>query len=352
MKRLSISLTILFILGGGLLYGDAMTLIDFTQIAKDTTIGTKELNSATMIDFSSSAGASYTEEEKREMRVSLTLDEWEVQLASSARTVENVRYSMTREVPSKRFGNVLGARIHFPIGDFNSWALIKPPFEIPAYQRPTKVDNGDVVELTDDEISQLNQQQGFSPGDVGYISKTGKFDGVGVVKNVGVIKAFSVNVYGSNFPHGLSLRIKNQDGRVQDIFMGHLDHDGWKELVWQNPNYITEVRNRELRKYPLYPQASPFIKLIGLVLNRDSEALGGDFVVYFKDIKMVFDKASITLERDIEDEEVWGILEQVEASRRAAEFERVGNIQVLRFLEDKKMAIERMEKDGTISIEE
>ena len=60
---------------------------------------------------------------------------------------------MTQSVTSKTYGTVLGARIKFPEGSYNSYAIIKPPFEIPAYDRPTKYANGDVVPLTDQEIA-------------------------------------------------------------------------------------------------------------------------------------------------------------------------------------------------------
>jgi len=41
--------------------------------------------------------------------------------------------------------------------------------------------------------------------------------------------------------------------------------------------------------------------------------------------------------RDINDEAIWGILQQRNEARRLAEMKRLGNIQVLRFLEQQKM---------------
>jgi hypothetical protein len=51
----------------------------------------------------------------------------------------------------------------------------------------------------------------------------------------------------------------------------------------------------------------------------------------------VYDKAVLTLERDIDDEATWGILQKREEARRSAELRRLGHIQVLRYLETKKM---------------
>jgi hypothetical protein len=311
-------------------------LIDFSELVGDVQVGTEMQHSATMVDFSSQAGASYTEEEKAEMRISLALEEWDVELASSSQTVGNMRDSYTKAVGSKTFGTVLGARIRFPVGAYNSWAIIKPPFEIPAYSWPTKLDNGEVVELTPEEIRQANDSSGTSPGEVDYVNKTSKYDGLGVVKNVATLKSMKVQAYGSNFPHGFAIRVKDHNGNTNDIFMGYLNFDGWKEIQWENPNYIDEVRNRELRLLPLYPQADPYVKLMGIIVYRDGAALGGDFVTYFKDIEVTFDKAVLSLDRDIDDEEAWGILADREAARRAAESRRLGNLQVLRYLEAKK----------------
>jgi hypothetical protein len=324
------------LLATGLAFAETRTLIDFSELVGDVQVGDEMEHSATMVDFSNQAGASYTEEEKGEMRISLALGQWDVELASSSKTVGNMRYSFTQAIPSKTFGTVLGARIKFPTGSYNSWAMIKPPFEIPAYAGPTKVDNGEVVALTPEEIQQANDASGATQGEVGYVTNTSKYDGMGVVKNVATLKSMRVQAYGSNYPHGFAIRLKDQNGNINDVFMGYLNFDGWKEIQWENPNYIDEVRNRELRLLPLYPQADPYVKLMGIIVYRDGAAIGGDFVTYFKDIEVTFDKAVLSLDRDIDDEQAWGILADREAARRAAEARRLGNLQVLRYLEGKK----------------
>ena len=339
MKKLAIPLLIL-VLCSGLVFADRHILIDFTQLESNEQFDDRKMHGASMVDFSSQAGASYTIEEKKRMLISLALDDWEVELASSSQTVENMRSSKCQEVTSQRFGKVLGARIHFPEGAYNSYAIVKPPFEIPAFQRPTVFENGELREMTEDEMNSLNEQRGVKTGEPGFVDKNSKYDGMGVIKNVGSIKSIKVQVYGSNYPHGLSMRYKDQTGATHDIFMDHLNFDGWKEIVWKNPNYITEVRDRELRSTPLYPQAFPFMKFLGFILHRDGSNIGSDFVVYFKDIEIIYDKAIITVDRDIDDEAEWGILSDRERARRAAEIRRVGNIQVLRWLEKKKQSPE------------
>ena len=220
-----------------------------------------------------------------------------------------------------KFGGetVLGVRIHFPEDPYNSYAIVKPPFEIPAYMRKT------VLQADGTMIEDDTDQRGS------------KFDGFGVVKNIGVIKSISVNVYGSNFPNGFGLILKDQDNREQQIFLSYLEFDGWRTLVWNNPNYVTEIRDREIKRYPPYPRSEPMRKLIGMVFYKDAAQEGGDFITYVKDITVTYDKALLETARDINEEEVWGILKEREEARRTYEFSRLGNLQVLRYLESKKM---------------
>ena len=101
-----------------------------------------------------------------------------------------------------------------------------------------------------------------------------------------------------------------------------------------------EVRNRYLRLYPLYPTNTPFIKFGGLRLDRDQAHMGGDFVAYFKDVKIIYDKAILDSDRDIDDEAIWGIINHKETEKKIFEMSRFGQSQILRFLEAQKQAKE------------
>ena len=122
--------------------------------------------------------------------------------------------------------------------------------------------------------------------------------------------------------------------------MGYLLFDGWGELIWNNPAYVQEVRNRDIRLYPLYPTSTPFIKFGGFLIQRDAAKDGGDFITYFKDVKVIYDKAVLDTERDIQDEALWHIIFDRENARKVWEMERFGQTQVLRYLESRKQATE------------
>ncbi len=329
MRRFFILVVSLLVLVSFTAVAEQAVLIDFSQLIADWPADNPTNNEATIFDFSATAGTGFTEEERMMMRTSLAIENWEVRLAPSSRYVRLQAESFTRQAfvreNANRFAGeaVLGVRANFPTGRFNSWALVSPPFEIPAYEDATVIEGDGTITTPQDEEGRGR-----------------KFDGFGVVKNVGTLRSLSMNVHGLNFPHGISVILRDENFRDQEIFLGYLNFDGWRTLEWRNPNYITDVRNRALRGAPLYPNLSPMVKLIGIRIYRDSEMTGGDFITYIKDINITFDRAVLELERDIDDEAVWGILQQREAARRRAELQRVGNMQILRFLEQQRMFVE------------
>ncbi|MCK5199057.1 MAG: flagellar protein, partial [Spirochaetales bacterium] len=135
--------------------------------------------------------------------------------------------------------------------------------------------------------------------------------------------------------NGLGMIIKDQDGTERNVFLGYLDFKGWRDLGWSNPAYIDDVRNRELKKFPLYPRTTPMRQLIGFVIYKDASQDGGDVITYIKDVKLTYDYAILPGVEDIDNEALWGILSEREESRRNAEWNKLGELQVLRALEDK-----------------
>ena len=324
------------LLVGGVAFAEEAVLIDFTLLDADCvedSNGNLTQNKHTVMDYSVSAGATFTEDQKDLMKTSLALPEWEVKLNSSAKTVSSLADSKVVAAPVKAEAdqpfagsNIMGVRVVFPTWNSNANARIEPPFDIPAYEPLASADdNGNRQEPTDEEKAS---------------GKTLFEDGYGVVKNVGTVKSIAVTTMGMNYPHGLYVLMSDNDGVEHRYFMGYLGFDGWKELRWNNPQYISEIRNREIRVYPIYPRGLPFVKFQGFQITRDAAHIGGDFIGYFKDVKIIYDKALLTSDRDIADEDLWGIIGKKEDARQAAEMQKFGNKQVNRYLEKAKLAAE------------
>ena len=295
---------------------DQSVLIDFNQLTRDTQVrqdsGGNDEHQSTLVDFAALAGSNFAQEDLDQMKVSLAIENWDVVLSSSARTIENQVLSITREATvndqARDFNGepmagrmVMGVRVHFPEAAYNAFARVEPPFEIPAFghERPDQ------------------------------------FVGFGVIENVGIIKEVEATLYGDNFPHGFAVVLVDSNGVEQQIFMDNLRFDGWRTLRWRNPNYIADVRHREIVRLPLYPNSTPFVKLGGFIIYRDGQQIGGDVVTYIRDVKVTHDRP--LPDGDIIHDDVWGILAERHDARSRAELQRLGNTQVLRFLERKKL---------------
>ena len=309
-------------------------LIDFTQLKADAVAdenGNPTENGRTVMDYSVAAGATFTGEQKSLMKTSLALTSWEVVLNSSAKNPTSVGLSQVVAAPVKESADVpfagkevMGVRVKFPTWANNANAKIVPAFDIPAYEPLADLDeNGERKQPTDEQ--------------------KGKYlfdDGYGVVRNVGTLKSIAVTTMGMNFPHQLYVLLTDNDNVTRRYLMGELFFDGWKTLQWNNPDYISEVRTREIRVYPIYPRGIPLVKFAGFQVCRDANHIGDDFIGYFKDVKIIYDLAVLTSDRDIDDEDLWGIISKKEAERQAGEMARFGNKQVNRYLEKSKMATE------------
>lgn len=336
MKKTFLLFTAVLLLMGSFSFAEEATIIDFTLLDADIIAddnGNPTQNSRTAMDFSVTAGMTFTDEQKSLMRTSLALPNWEVVLNSSAQNMSSLALSQVRSAPVKDSATVpfagqdiMGVRIEFPTWTANANARIVPAFEIPAYEPLSTADeNGDRQEPTDEEKAS---------------GKTLFEDGYGVVKNVGTIKSLAVTTMGMNFPHKLYVLLKDTDGVERRYLMGTLGFDGWKELTWMNPAYISEIRSREIRVYPIYPRGLPYVKFTGFEIARDAMHDGDTFIGYFKDVKVIYDKALLTTDRDIADEDLWGIITEKEALKQSAEMERFGEKQVNRYLEQEKQAQE------------
>ena len=335
MKKTFILVAMAFLLMGAVAVAEEAIIIDFALLNADIIAdpnGKMTQNRRTVLDYGKVAGASYTDQQKALMRTSLALEQWDVELNSSAQNPLSVATSTIKEAEVRAEGEkfagqkLMGVRILFPEWTNNANAKIKPGFLIPAYEKMAQVDDqGNLQEPTaEDKASGKSRFE----------------DGYGVVRNTGVIKSIAVNTYGMNFPHGLYVLLRDQNNVVKRYFMGYLLFDGWREMIWSNPSYIANVKSRELRLYPIYPTALPHVAFEGFLITRDAAHDGGDAIAYFKDVKIIYDKAVLTTVRDFADEDIWGIQTERETKRKKIEVEKFGHTQVLRFLEQEKMATE------------
>jgi len=329
MKRIFILLVVMLMTVG--LFAEESVIIDFTKLISNFTpppVNEKEQlpqNRETVMNFSDRVGVRYDAQNQGGMfKTSLALENWTVTLNASARSVVRDGLSRVQKAASTLYGDLMGVRINFPTEMWHSHAFIRPPFEIPAFEYGQVDETGTITAPNPEKLSDPSRFE----------------NGYGVVKNVGGIKRLAVNVYGLQFPHSLSLILIDSEGNERTYFMGYLNFTGWKELYWDNPAWIENVTNRDIRLYPLYPVSTPFVKFGGFLINRDGDKAGGDFIGYFRDVKIIYDKVVDDEKRDIDDEGLWHIIQTREEAKMKWEMSRFGEKQILRYLELQKQAQE------------
>jgi hypothetical protein len=346
MKRIFI-LVVVTLLVVGSIFAEESTLIDFSKLAADIAVAEKEggdppenpnQNKQTLMDFTNEASSNFTARQRQAMRSSLAIEQWDVVFASSSQTVTTKQNSYTKTATSKQaFGEekpVMGVRIQFPTAAIHSWAKVTPPFEIPAFVESTVGDDGTITEA--EEKPAVTRFEGGPDAD-----ENGKAPGgYGLVKNVGTIKSIAVTVYGLNFPHSLSVILIDDKGVEKTHFMGYLNFEGWGELRWDNPAYVENVRNRELRVEPIYPDSMPYVKFGGFLIQKAPNTKGGDFISYFRDVKLIYDQAVIPSDRDIDDEALWEIVKTRDTNRQKSNLEQIGQKQMQRQLDLERKATE------------
>ena len=230
-----------------------------------------------------------------EMRLSLALDRWQVKLSSSSNFADTqastqvVAYKVKDS--SSRFAGEQIMAVHFDLPNLkvNSKARLVPEFPIPAY---SIAPNADL------------QAENTKPTE----ERMGQFLGKGTLRNVGPIRSITAVVYGRLFPISLTIEAEHTDVGYREYPMGSLRFSGWQDLVWTNPNYVTDVRKRNYNQSPEYPRGMPSIILRALRLDRPMHAVSDEasqIVFYVKQISIVYDKAVQTLDTEIDDEQIW-----------------------------------------------
>ncbi len=295
------------------------TLLDFSLL----TAGEEEdgQNPDTIIELADYSTYALSEEERAEFDVSLAIEQWRVKLNSSAAFPDTMAKSMVKEVEvtdaETVFGNeklgvenpgkVLGVRANFPQGSRYAYADIVPPFEIPVYYK--------------------------KPGTDEFMFQNGR----GAIDNVKNIKKISAVVCGRNYPHKLQVVLRDSNYNEKVYTIGDFNFTGWQRLEWENPNYIANIKDRDLKTAPTYPMLNRGWKVIALRIVKDIQHEGGDFIGYIKQIDIEYDKDVIENNLDIDDDAYWNIVSDYNDFMSDYNFSRLGEQLTLEYIEKQRM---------------
>ena len=192
-------------------------------------IYSNETNEAVLVEFNQLQSES-----------SIAIDDWRVIHPPASQTNNSLTRSYIREVQSRLHGTIMGVRIYFPpeLRRFPTQVTIQPPTE-----------NG---------IGRLEIEGGIR------------------------LRSVSMNVNSLYLPVGLgiSLSIRVNDRDNMTLPMGDLNFEGWRELVWHNPNLARERENNT----GFYDSVSFNNFIVHNIAEHD-----GDTIFYIRDVKLSYD---------------------------------------------------------------
>ncbi|ULQ60178.1 flagellar filament outer layer protein FlaA [Brucepastera parasyntrophica] len=104
----------------------------------------------------------------------------------------------------------------------------------------------------------------------------------------GITKTVSVWVVGRNFNHTLKLLLQDYWGTRFELYMGKLNHSGWKLMTVAIPPQNPDGKNGIVQKDYHYSTRLG-LKIVGFKIECDPEDAYGSYYMYFDDLRAVSD---------------------------------------------------------------
>ncbi|AGT44998.1 flagellar filament outer layer protein FlaA [Treponema pedis] len=115
----------------------------------------------------------------------------------------------------------------------------------------------------------------------------------------GIAKTASVWVVGRSYPHVLKLLVEDYWGKRFELYVGKLNHSGWKLMTVAIPPQNSAGKTGIIQKDYHYG-TSMGLKIVGFRIECDPEEAYGHYYIYFDDLRVVSDLYEVDM-RDEDD---------------------------------------------------
>lgn len=115
----------------------------------------------------------------------------------------------------------------------------------------------------------------------------------------GIAKTVSVWVVGRNYNHTLKLLLEDYWGKQFELYMGKLNHSGWKLMTVAIPPQNPDGKSGIIQKDYHYSTRMG-LKIVGFKVECDPEDAYGSYFIYFDDLRVVSDLYEMSA-RDVDD---------------------------------------------------
>ena len=104
----------------------------------------------------------------------------------------------------------------------------------------------------------------------------------------GITKTASVWVVGRNYNHTMKLLLEDYWGNEFELYMGKLNHSGWKQMTVAVPPQNPDGKSGIIQKDYHYSTRMG-LKVVGFKVECDPEDAYGSYFMYFDDLRVVSD---------------------------------------------------------------
>lgn len=104
----------------------------------------------------------------------------------------------------------------------------------------------------------------------------------------GISKTLSVWVVGRNYRHVLSLILEDYRGNQFELYMGRLNHSGWKQMTVAIPPQNPDGKSGIIQK-DYHFSSKMGLKIVGFKVDCDPEDAYGSYFIYLDDLRVVSD---------------------------------------------------------------
>jgi hypothetical protein len=115
----------------------------------------------------------------------------------------------------------------------------------------------------------------------------------------GIAKTVSVWVVGRNYNHTMKLILEDYWGKQFELYMGKLNHSGWKLMTVAIPPQNPDGKSGIIQKDYHYSTRMG-LKIVGFRVECDPEDAYGSYFIYFDDLRVVSDLYEMSA-RDVDD---------------------------------------------------
>ena len=115
----------------------------------------------------------------------------------------------------------------------------------------------------------------------------------------GIAKVVNVWVVGRNYNHTLKLLLEDYWGTPFELYMGKLNHSGWKKMSVAIPPQNPDGRSGIIQKDYHYSTRMG-LKIVGFRIECDPTDAYGSYYIYFDDLRAISDLYELDA-RDVDD---------------------------------------------------